>query len=77
MMRENGKTGNPISAPKKAVQKGVMFGMKKGKKRSVMVTDGVVSALIHPHPSKTDPQGSWTGLPADENEEPVQDADDL
>ena len=69
-MRENGKTGNPISAPKKAVQKGVMFGMKKGKKRSV-------SALIHPHPSKTDPQGSWTGLPADENEEPVQDADDL
>lgn len=25
----------------------------------------------------TDPQGSWTGKPADETELPVQDADDL
>lgn len=29
-------------------------------------------------PSRTDPQGSWTGLPLpDELETPVQDADDL
>lgn len=28
-------------------------------------------------PSKTDPQGSWTGRPADEDDVPVQDADDL
>ena len=27
--------------------------------------------------SFTDPQGSWTGKPADELDEPVQDADDL
>ncbi len=27
--------------------------------------------------AKTDPQGSWTGTPADPWEEPVQDADDL
>lgn len=27
--------------------------------------------------SRTDPQGSWTGVPWDEDEEPVQDADDL
>ena len=26
---------------------------------------------------KTDPQGSWTGVPEDRYEEPVQDADDL
>lgn len=26
---------------------------------------------------KTDPQGSWTGCPADPYEIPVQDADDL
>lgn len=26
---------------------------------------------------ETDPQGSWTGVPADRFEEPVQDADDL
>lgn len=27
--------------------------------------------------AKTDPQGSWTGSPADPGEVPVQDADDL
>lgn len=27
--------------------------------------------------AKTDPQGSWTGTPADPYEFPVQDADDL
>ena len=27
--------------------------------------------------AKTDPQGSWTGTPADPGEIPVQDADDL
>lgn len=26
---------------------------------------------------RTDPQGSWTGVPADRDEAPVQDADDL
>ena len=28
-------------------------------------------------PSFTDPQGSWTGVPLDPFEEPVQDADNL
>ena len=28
-------------------------------------------------PSFTDPQGSWTGVPLDPEETPVQDADDL
>lgn len=28
-------------------------------------------------PSETDPQGSWTGRPADADDVPVQDADDL
>ena len=27
--------------------------------------------------AKTDPQGSWTGLPMNELDVPVQDADDL
>ena len=27
--------------------------------------------------SRTDPQGSWTGVPEDPSERPVQDADDL
>ncbi len=25
----------------------------------------------------TDPNGSWTGVPLDKNEKPIQDADDL
>lgn len=28
-------------------------------------------------PSTTDPLGSWTGVPEEPEEEPVQDADDL
>ena len=27
--------------------------------------------------TKTDPQGSWTGVPENPDEKPVQDADDL
>lgn len=27
--------------------------------------------------AKTDPQGSWTGVPENAEEKPVQDADDL
>ncbi len=36
-----------------------------------------VQRIMDTPPSFTDPQGSWTGLPADEHETPVQDADDL
>ena len=36
-----------------------------------------VRQIMEQEPSRTDPQGSWTGLPEDENEVPVQDADDL
>lgn len=28
-------------------------------------------------PTNTDPQGSWTGVPKDKYDIPVQDADDL
>ena len=38
----------------------------------------VPEMLAELHPSATDPEGSWTGLPGpDELETPVQDADDL
>ncbi len=33
--------------------------------------------LAHFQAENTDPQGSWTGVPADMYEVPVQDADDL
>lgn len=37
----------------------------------------LTSSLAHPHPSATDPLGSWTGIPENPEEMPVQDADDL
>lgn len=33
--------------------------------------------LVNFQAANTDPQGSWTGVPADLDEVPVQDADDL
>ena len=33
--------------------------------------------LLDREPSKTDPFGSYTGVPEDKNDTPVQDADDL
>ncbi len=35
------------------------------------------SDMIHLPPSRTDPEGWYTGLPLDRREVPVQDADDL
>ncbi len=35
------------------------------------------SDMIHLPPSRTDPEGWYTGLPLDFKERPVQDADDL
>ena len=32
---------------------------------------------LHLPPSRTDPQGWYTGVPADKGERPTQDADDL
>ena len=36
-----------------------------------------VAGQFRQRPSHTDPNGSWTGVPADPLEVPVQDADDL
>lgn len=36
-----------------------------------------VSREMRTRPSKTDPSGSWTGVPDNPMESPVQDADDL
>ena len=46
------------------------------KKRKKDRADAVQKIMDTP-PSFTDPQGSWTGVPLDPCEEPVQDADDL
>ena len=36
-----------------------------------------VKQMIKREPSKTDPNGSYTGVPVEIGEKPVQDADDL
>ena len=47
-----------------------------GKPTPMDVALSVVRANIHTG-INTDPQGSWTGVPADRHEQPIQDADDL
>ena len=47
--------------------------MKKRRKQE----PEAVREIMEEGPSFPDPQGSWTGKPADELDEPVQDADDL
>ena len=37
----------------------------------------IVQSIVQQPASDTDPQGSWTGRPKNEDEKPVQDADDL
>ena len=37
----------------------------------------IVQSIVQQPASDTDPQGSWTGRPENEDEIPVQDADDL
>lgn len=51
----------------------------KKEKRFIPPSDPMVKAmaLTDCKSSKTDPQGSWTGVPVDPYEKPVQDADDL
>ena len=51
----------------------------KNEKRYLPSTDPMAKAMAMTHcqSAKTDPLGSWTGVPADPEEQPVQDADDL
>ena len=45
--------------------------------KNVIKKGSILSSIIHPKPSNTDPEGSYTGFPVFEDEVPVQDADDL
>lgn len=50
--------------------------MKNKKKKKLPKTEAVIRAFGETG-KKTDPEGSYTGTPADKNVQPVQDADDL
>ena len=49
----------------------------KVKQKKVVTNSAVVNAIINQPPSKSDPNGSYTGKPLNEYEVPIQDADDL
>ncbi len=48
---------------------------KKSSKRPSSLVEAIIDAQRRHDP--TDVLGSWTGVPWDDHEEPVQDADDL
>ena len=50
--------------------------MEKKQKQNKAPMDAVQEILNIP-PSKSDPQGMWTGKPVHKDEVPVQDNDDL
>ncbi len=47
------------------------------KRRRREKAEQIVESIVEQPASRTDPQGSWTGRPADADDVPVQDADDL
>ena len=56
-------------------EKEVDAAMKERPKRANDLVDAIIAEQRRKDP--TDVLGSWTGVPWDEWEEPVQDADDL
>lgn len=47
---------------------------KKNEPYDVMALPLALTEMVNPI---TDPQGMWTGVPLDPNDEPIQDNDDL
>lgn len=51
---------------------------KNNKKNTKSVMDNpIIKNLINQQPDKNDPFGSYTGIPINKNEKPIQDVDDL
>ncbi len=51
--------------------------MKKASEKKKKAIMDKVMGLMNKEPSKTDPLGSYTGMPVNPHEVPVQDEDDL
>lgn len=51
--------------------------MSQPKEKKARIQNSTVRAMLEIPPSETDPNGSYTGKPIDENALPQQDADDL
>ncbi len=72
-----------ILSPPDTFRREGVFAVRREKRVPQNPPDGDMSPmalsmrLINLGHPVTDPQGSWTGVPADPRETPVQDADDL
>lgn len=63
-------------------RKKLPYNRQAGNNVKIVQTESVgnsprVNAIVNQPPSDTDPNGSYTGRPMNENDTPVQDADDL
>lgn len=67
--------GQTIRGPEWAREGEIAMSSKKRKKSGDPMEKAMELTVVQS--AKTDPQGSWTGTPADPYEVPVQDADDL
>ncbi|WMJ23553.1 hypothetical protein RBG61_02450 [Paludicola sp. MB14-C6] len=50
---------------------------KRKRNKTKSENDPLVVSMSNHKPDKSDPNGSYTGVPVDINEAPTQDADDL
>ena len=74
----NGKTGQTNAKPRQSspgLEGEIAMSGKKQKKSGEPMEKAMDMSVWQS--AKTDPQGSYTGTPADPYEVPVQDADDL
>ena len=78
MLRSGILVGQAIFACRKTCRKGALtMEQKIPRKKSVLKQSRILNSIVHPQPSKEDPNGMYTGLPVEYGEVPVQDADDL
>jgi hypothetical protein len=50
---------------------------KLRKQKKIVINDPLVVSMSTQKPAQNDPNGSYTGIPINKEEVPVQDADDL
>lgn len=66
-----------LSLARRRLEKGKDFAVSEKREKNKKSPMEKAMDLTVWQSAKTDPQGSWTGTPADPWETPVQDADDL
>lgn len=68
---------NNTTKPTKNQERGIYMEKAQEKPKRKVTNDPLVVSMSNHKTEKNDPNGSYTGVPVDINEVPVQDADDL